>query len=347
VAPGEGAGRVERRPGGGGGGGLGAAGPGLGHGGIDPPTGCPLRRGGGQAHLGPRLALGAGGVRLVDRPDRPPGALGARRGPGARRHRRRRSSRRDLRRASGRRLPGAHRGGLSGVKIGVLSEIDAGKLSAAAGENWRAALARLEAAGAELVEVSVPSLDAAISVYYILATAEASANLARFDGVRYGRRAATGGSLLDLYVESRSQGFGPEVKRRIMLGTFALSSGYYDAYYGRARAVCERMRHELAGALRVADLVATPTSPSAAFRLGEKIDDPLEMYLSDVFTTPASLVGLPAVSVPSGADDRGLPLGLQLTGRPFAEATVLAAARAFEREVGWSVAPTFQEAAAA
>jgi aspartyl-tRNA(Asn)/glutamyl-tRNA(Gln) amidotransferase subunit A len=148
--------------------------------------------------------------------------------------------------------------------------------------------------------------------------------------------------LADLYRDSRSEGFGPEVKRRIMLGTFALSSGYYDAYYGRAQGVRERMRHELAAAFATADLVVTPTAPSAAFRLGEKLDDPLAMYLSDVFTTPASLAGLPAVAVPSGATTYGLPLSLQILGPPFAEALVLRAARTFERAVGWAVVPDFR-----
>jgi aspartyl-tRNA(Asn)/glutamyl-tRNA(Gln) amidotransferase subunit A len=236
---------------------------------------------------------------------------------------------------------------IAGLKIGVIKEIDPTALSAAAGRNWRQSLDRLTAAGAELVEVSLPSLDAAVAVYYVIATSEASANLARFDGVRYGHRAAGADNLTDLYFDSRSEGFGAEVKRRIMLGTFALSSGYYEAYYGRARGVLERMRAELNAAFAQADVVVTPTTPTAAFRLGEKVDDPLSMYLSDIFTTPASLVGLPTVAVPSGSDDDGLPLSLQIMGRPFAEATVFRVARAFEREVGWSVAPTFRGAAGA
>ncbi len=238
---------------------------------------------------------------------------------------------------------------IAGLKVGVIREIDPSALSAAAARNWQQSLDRLTAAGADLVEVSLPSLDAAIAVYYVIATSEASANLARFDGVRYGRRATgerAADNLIDLYFDSRSEGFGAEVKRRIMLGTFALSSGYYDAYYGRARGVLERMRAELAAAFERADVVVTPTTPTAAFRLGEKVDDPLAMYLSDIFTTPASLVGLPTVAVPSGSDDGGLPLSLQIMGRPFAEATVFRAARAFEREVGWSVAPTFRGAEA-
>ncbi|HEX4965009.1 MAG TPA: Asp-tRNA(Asn)/Glu-tRNA(Gln) amidotransferase subunit GatA [Thermoanaerobaculia bacterium] len=239
--------------------------------------------------------------------------------------------------------------GIVGLKVGVIREIDSAGLSAGAAANWRQSLDRLAAAGAELVEVSLPSLEAAVAVYYVVATSEASANLARFDGVRYGRRAQGADNLLDLYFESRSEGFGPEVKRRIMLGTFALSSGYYEAYYGRARAVLERMRRELDAAFERAAVVVTPTTPTAAFRLGEKVDDPLAMYLSDVFTTPASLVGLPSVAVPSGLDDpgaEGLPLSLQVMGPPFGEGMVFRVARAFEREVGFAVSPTFRGAVA-
>ncbi|HZF09470.1 MAG TPA: Asp-tRNA(Asn)/Glu-tRNA(Gln) amidotransferase subunit GatA [Thermoanaerobaculia bacterium] len=231
--------------------------------------------------------------------------------------------------------------GIAGLKIGVIQEIDDSGLPEAARRSFRESLDRLVAAGAEIVPVSVPTVDAAVAVYYVIATSEASANLARFDGVRYGRRSQEAESLADLYLDSRSEGFGPEVKRRIMLGTFALSSGYYDAYYGRAKAVLDRMRRELERALGDVDVIATPTTPGAAFRLGEKADDPLAMYLSDVYTTPASLTGLPAIAVPSGADDAGLPLSLQLTARAFDEATMFRVARAFEREVGWQVAPRF------
>jgi aspartyl-tRNA(Asn)/glutamyl-tRNA(Gln) amidotransferase subunit A len=231
--------------------------------------------------------------------------------------------------------------GIAGLKIGVFREIDAARFDPASARVWQSALGHLTAAGAEIVEVSVPSLDAAIAVYYVIATSEASANLARFDGVRYGRRAAAD-NLNDLYIESRSRGFGAEVQRRIMLGTFALSSGYYDAYYGRSQGVLERMRHELDTAFASADLVVTPTSPGGAFGIGEKADDPLAMYLSDIFTTPASLVGLPAVAVPTGLDDRGLPLSLQIMGRPFDEATVFRAARALEMRTAWRCAPSFR-----
>ncbi|HET9227244.1 MAG TPA: amidase family protein, partial [Thermoanaerobaculia bacterium] len=235
--------------------------------------------------------------------------------------------------------------GIEGMRFGVIKEIDASTFDPASSRVWRESLDRLQAAGADLVEVSVPSLDAAIAVYYVVAMCEASANLARFDGVRYGRRAEQADNLLDLYLASRSEGFGPEVKRRIMLGTFALSSGYYDAYYGKARGVLEKMRQELNAALETAGAVVCPTSPGAAFRIGEKTDDPLSMYLSDIFTAPASLTGIPAVSVPSGLDDRGLPLSLQIMGRPFEEAAVFRAARAFELQGSFRLAPTFRGSA--
>jgi len=231
--------------------------------------------------------------------------------------------------------------GIAGLKVGVIRDIDVAGLSPASSRGWREGLAFLERAGAEIVEVSVPSLGAAVAVYYVIAMSEASANLARFDGVRYGRRAPAD-NLADLYVASRSEGFGLEVKRRIMLGTFALSSGYYEAYYGRARGVLERMRRELDAAFERADLLVTPTSPTSAFGIGERMDDPLAMYLSDIFTAPASLVGLPAFAVPTGLDDDGLPQSLQVMGRMFDEATVFRACRAVEREAAWRVAPAFR-----
>ena len=235
--------------------------------------------------------------------------------------------------------------GIAGLKVGIIRNIDVAGLSAASARGWREGLGFLDRAGAEIVEVSVPSLDAAVAIYYVVAMSEASANLARFDGVRYGRRAASD-NLADLYMASRSEGFGPEVKRRIMLGTFALSSGYYEAYYGRARGVLERMRRELDAAFEQADLLVTPTSPTSAFGIGEKMDDPLAMYLSDIFTAPASVVGLPAFAVPTGLDDDGLPQSLQIMGRMFDEATVFRACRAVERVAAWRVAPTFRGAEA-
>ena len=227
--------------------------------------------------------------------------------------------------------------GVRGLRVGVVREIDVAGLAADSAAAWRRSLETLEALGARLVDVSIPNLPAAIAVYYVVANSEASANLARFDGVRYGRRAGSDGRTTDLaatYLESRSQGFGPEVKRRIMLGTFALSSGYYDAYYGRARGVQRALAEQYARALETVDLLATPTSPTGAFALGEKVDDPLTMYLNDIFTVPANLIGAPGLAVPSGFDQRGLPLSIQLLGRPFDEATLLRAGRAFEEASG-------------
>jgi aspartyl-tRNA(Asn)/glutamyl-tRNA(Gln) amidotransferase subunit A len=178
----------------------------------------------------------------------------------------------------------------------------------------------------------------------VVANSEASANLARFDGVRYGYRGAAP-DLLGLYMASRSDGFGAEVKRRIMLGTFALSAGYHEAYYGRARGVQETLKRQFQAAFEHCDLIATPTSPCGAFAIGVLVDDPLNLYLNDTFTVPANLAGLPAISLPSGFDRHGLPLALQLMARPFDEARLLRAARAFERLAGWSVAPGFHGAA--
>ena len=234
--------------------------------------------------------------------------------------------------------------GIEGCRVGVLREVEVQQLGPDVLAAWETSLARLESLGAKLVEISVPTLRAAIAIYYVLANCEASANLARFDGVRYGRR-AQGRGLLETYTQSRSQGFGREVKRRIMLGTLALSSGYYEAYYGRAVGVLAGLRSELRDAFEKVDLLATPTSPTAAFPLGERTEDPLAMYLSDTFTTPASLVGLPGLALPAGYDADGLPLSLQLVARPFEERLLLQAGRAFERESGGTSRPTLPAAA--
>jgi aspartyl-tRNA(Asn)/glutamyl-tRNA(Gln) amidotransferase subunit A len=228
--------------------------------------------------------------------------------------------------------------GLAGVRIGILREVPVSSLEPTMAAAWRSALARLEGLGAEIIEVSVPNVPAAIAIYYVIANSEASSNLARFDGMRYGLRVPDGG-LEETYTSTRTAGFGREVKRRIMLGAFALSTGYYDAYYGRARGVLRALRHQFEVAFGGVDLIASPTTPGPAFGLGAKTDDPLAMYLSDIFTTPASLAGLPAVALPCGCDASGLPLSLQLMAAPFEEATLLRSARAFERELGWQVAP--------
>jgi aspartyl-tRNA(Asn)/glutamyl-tRNA(Gln) amidotransferase subunit A len=224
--------------------------------------------------------------------------------------------------------------GVKGLRAGLPRELEVDRLASDVRADWERALARLEELGVALVEVDVPSLRAANAVYYVLANSEASANLARFDGARYGRRSPEARTLDELYHKSRCEGFGAEVKRRILLGTFALSSGYYEAYYGRAAAVARALGHELAAALRQADFLLSPTSPTPAFALGER-SDPLAMYLSDVYTVPANLVGLPAVAVPSGLSAEGLPLSLQLLGRPFDEALLLRVAGAFEAVTGF------------
>jgi aspartyl-tRNA(Asn)/glutamyl-tRNA(Gln) amidotransferase subunit A len=197
------------------------------------------------------------------------------------------------------------------------------------------ALAVLAARGAEVRDIALAHADLAVPVYYLLATAEASSNLARYDGVRYGHRAAGTGGLRTMYERSRSEGFGAEVTRRIILGTFVLSAGYYDAYYVKAQAARAQITAGYISALAEVDLVALPTSPTAAFPLGERLQDPVAMYLSDVFTVGASLAGLPALSVPCGFTGGGLPVGLQFIGRPFDEAALVRAADAYERETGF------------
>ena len=219
--------------------------------------------------------------------------------------------------------------GVRGLRVGFLEEAQVEGLDPEVGANLEDARRIFREAGAEVVAVSVPRASVAIAIYYVLASAEASSNLARFDGVRYGPRASDR-SLLDLYVESRTAGFGAEVKRRILLGTFALASGYYEAYYGRAMRTRQLLREDFDRAFATADVIVCPSIPAPAFRIGEKTEDPLTMYLSDVFTVPASLAGLPAISVPSGLTRGGLPLGVQVLGPAFGEDAVFAAARAFE-----------------
>jgi aspartyl-tRNA(Asn)/glutamyl-tRNA(Gln) amidotransferase subunit A len=223
--------------------------------------------------------------------------------------------------------------GVRGLRFGVVREA-VEKLEGEVRANFDAALDVLRAGGAIVEDATVPTLGYAIAVYYIVANAEASANLSRFDGVRYGHRARAA-SLKDLYFRSRGEGFGDEVKRRIMLGTFALSAGYYDSYYGRAQAVRQRMRGDFAEAFRRVDYLLTPTTPEAAFRIGAKTGDPLSMYLSDIFTAPANLVGIPAIAVPSGFSRDRLPLSLQIMAPHFGERALLRAAAFFERETGY------------
>ena len=222
--------------------------------------------------------------------------------------------------------------GIEGMRVGFLEEAEAEGLDARVAENLAACRRAFERAGAQVTTASVPRATAAIAIYYVVASAEASSNLARYDGVRYGPRGSDA-DLASLYVETRTKGFGPEVKRRILLGTFALSSGYYEAYYGRAMRARFLLAEDFDRAFAGVDLIVCPSIPSPAFRLGEKLEDPLQMYLSDVFTVPASLAGLPAISVPSGYSPEGLPLGLQILAPRFREDRLFAGARAFEREI--------------
>ena len=198
----------------------------------------------------------------------------------------------------------------------------------------RAAVARCRELGAEIVEVSLPHTEYAIAAYYIIATAEASANLARFDGVRYGAR-VEGADPIDMYGKTRAAGFGREVKRRIILGTYVLSSGYYDAYYLRAQTVRTLLRRDFEEAFGQCDALLTPVAPTAAYRVGEHLDDPLAMYLGDIFTVTANLAGICGISVPCGFTGQGLPVGLQVLGPAFREETILRVAHAYEQAAGW------------
>jgi aspartyl-tRNA(Asn)/glutamyl-tRNA(Gln) amidotransferase subunit A len=219
--------------------------------------------------------------------------------------------------------------GVRALRIGVPREYFGEGLSPEVERAVRAGIEKLRELGCEVRDISLPNSPHAIAAYYIVATAEASSNLARYDGVRYGHRARAG-QLLEMYEKTRAEGFGAEVKRRIMLGTYALSAGYYDAYYLRAQKVRALIRRDFDQAFATVDAVVSPTAPTTAFRLGEKLDDPLAMYLSDVYTVPVNLAGLPGISVPCGFDSRGLPVGLQLIGKPFDEETLLRIARAAE-----------------
>ena len=220
-----------------------------------------------------------------------------------------------------------------GLKVGVPKEYFVDGADPEVDSAVRKAIAVLEEQGAEIREVSLPHTQYAVAVYYLLATAEASSNLARYDGVKYGLRKPTG-DLIGTYQASRSAGFGDEVKRRIMLGTYALSAGYYDAYYRRAQRVRTLIAQDFQEVFSQVDVIACPTAPTAAFRLGEKTDDPLQMYLSDILTIPCNLAGIPGLSLPCGLTSAGLPIGFQLLAAPFAESTLLHAAYAFEQAGG-------------
>ena len=223
---------------------------------------------------------------------------------------------------------------LDGLKIGVINEFFDAGLDDGVASSVRQALAELEKAGATLVPMSLPSLAYGVPSYYVVSSAECSSNLSRFDGVRFGHRCDDPVDLSDLYTRSRAEGFGPEVQRRILTGTYVLSAGYFDAYYLKAQRVRRRIADDFAAAFDQVDMLAGPTAPATAFRIGDKVDDPVSMYLSDVYTVGASLAGLPALSVPCAPSD-GLPVGLQLMGRAFDESTLLNAADALQQRTDW------------
>jgi aspartyl-tRNA(Asn)/glutamyl-tRNA(Gln) amidotransferase subunit A len=240
--------------------------------------------------------------------------------------------------SAGREVPPFSRaldGRVESLRIGVPRRLLETGVDADVLDAFEASLRSLEALGARVRDVELPHSRYAIPVYYLVATAEASSNLARYDGVRYGRREAAA-SLVEMYERTRNRGFGAEVKRRIMLGTYVLSAGYYDAYYLKAQQVRTLIRRDFERAFHDVDAVAVPTTPTAAFPLGERVDDPLQMYLGDIFTVSAPLAGLPAVSVPCGFTRDGLPTGLQLTGRAWEESTLLRLADAYERTSPWA-----------
>ena len=218
-----------------------------------------------------------------------------------------------------------------GLRLGVPKEYFADGLDDEIRTALEAAIEKLRASGCEIVPVTLPHTPYAVPAYYVIATAEASANLARYDSVRYGYRSAKARTLAEMYRKSRDDAFGPEVKRRIMLGTYALSSGYYDAYYRKAQQVRTLLARDFEEAFRTVDAIVTPTTPTAAFKLGEKANDPLSMYLADIFTVTADLAGVPGISVPCGQTKAGLPIGIQILGKHFDESTVLRVGHAVEQ----------------
>ena len=228
------------------------------------------------------------------------------------------------------------KGSINGLRIGLPGEYFGEGLDEEVRNSVQEAQRVLEGLGTEVVSVSIPHADYAIATYYLIAMAEASSNLARYDGVRYGLRASEFADLASMYSKTRDQGFGEEVKRRIMLGTYALSAGYYDAYYLRALKVRTLLRSDFQTALEKVDCLLTPTFPTVAFKIGEKIDDPLSMYLSDIYTVSVNLAGLPGISVPCGFSREGLPIGIQLIGRSFDETTILRVAKAYEEVTDFS-----------
>jgi aspartyl-tRNA(Asn)/glutamyl-tRNA(Gln) amidotransferase subunit A len=225
-------------------------------------------------------------------------------------------------------------GDIKGLRVGVPKEYFIAGMQPEVEDAVHKAIHHLERSGAAIREISLPHTEYAVAVYYIVATAEASSNLARYDGMRFGHRAHAN-DLMETYTKTREEGFGTEVKRRIMLGTYALSAGYYDAYYSKAQRVRALIKKDFDEAFELCDLIVTPTAPTTAFRLGEKTGDPLQMYLSDIYTVSVNLAGLPALSLPCGFDADGLPIGMQIIGKPFEEPTILRLAHAYEQETEW------------
>jgi aspartyl-tRNA(Asn)/glutamyl-tRNA(Gln) amidotransferase subunit A len=226
-------------------------------------------------------------------------------------------------------------GDIRGLRVGIPVEYFIPGMDPEVEGAVQDAIRVLEKLGATRESISLPHTGYAVAAYYLVATAEASSNLARYDGVKYGHRTATSEHLIDMYMKTRREGFGAEVKRRIMLGTYALSAGYYDAYYLKALKVRTLIRQDFIEAYQRCDALVTPTSPTPAFKLGEKTDDPLQMYLSDIFTISANLAGVPGINVPCGFTRSGLPIGLQIIGKPFDEATILKVAHAYQQATGW------------
>ncbi|GAB4390966.1 MAG: Asp-tRNA(Asn)/Glu-tRNA(Gln) amidotransferase subunit GatA [Kiloniellaceae bacterium] len=232
-------------------------------------------------------------------------------------------------------------GDIKGMKIGIPKEYRIDGMPAEIDQLWLQGIKWLEEAGAEVVEISLPHTHYALPTYYIIAPAEASSNLARYDGVRYGLREGADGSLDEMYEATRGKGFGMEVQRRILIGTYVLSAGYYDAYYNKARKVRSLIARDFAQAYEKVDAILTPSAPSAAFAMGENMDDPIAMYMMDVFTVPASLAGLPGISIPAGLTQDGLPLGLQLLGKAFDEESLFKVAGVLEEAAGFDATPAF------
>ena len=223
---------------------------------------------------------------------------------------------------------------IKGKKIGIPKEYRIDKMPKEIEDLWQKGINIIKESGAEIVDVSLPNTNYALPAYYIVAPAEASSNLARYDGVKYGFR-SKGNNLIDMYEKTRSKGFGDEVKRRIMIGTYVLSSGYYDAYYLKAQKVRRLIKNDFDEVYKKVDAILTPSTPSSAFKIGEKTDDPVSMYLNDIFTVPVNLAGLPAISIPAGIDKKGYPLGLQIIGKAFDEQNILNIAFSMEKQINF------------